>query len=154
MTSLAALWLGAWLSVRDGDPSLVDIYRRHYSANPATSRESQLRHGVSGVGQSICLVTWQSDAGFIWVRNTTARYDKQVGVQCSFFRNESDKLSSALIREADSIAWERWPGERHWTYVSPTQTRRKRDPGRCFRKAGWTPCGESKGGLLILERMP
>lgn len=162
---------GHWFPVRDGDPRLISLYRRHYSANPATTRDRQLRYGVSGVGQSMCVLTVTCDAAFIWVWNTTERYDKQTGVQCSFFRNEGRVLSSDLIREADALAWARWPKERrHWTYVSPSETRQKRDPGRCFLRAGWRyvghlkkkkdcvrcaelerACGMSKGGLVILE---
>lgn len=143
---------GHWLGVRDGDPRLVALYERHYSANPAVSRAARLRSGVSGVGESMCLLTLRCDAAFIWLRNTTARYDGQVGVQCSFFRNEGDKRASDLIREADEFAWARWPDEpRHWTYVDPAKIQPTRTPGRCFCKAGWHPCGVSKGGLVILE---
>lgn len=37
-----------------------------------------------------------------------------------------------------------------WTEVDPRKTRRKRDPGRCFIKAGWRVVGESNG-LVVLE---
>ena len=145
---------GPWFTVRDGDPRLVALYGRHYSANPTTPAAARRIHGVSGVGESICLLTVTADAGFIWVRNTTERYDKQAGVQCSFFRNEGLLLSSILVQEASLLAWCRWPAARLWTYVDPHRTRHKRDPGRCFRKAGWAPCGWSKAGLLILEKLP
>ena len=153
MTPDAALGLGGWFSVLDGDERLVALYERHYSCNPATSHEAHLQRGISGVGQSTCLLTWKGDAGFVWVRNLTERYDGQVGVQCSFFRNESKELSSGLIGGAEQWAWERWPGKRLWTYVSPTKIR-STNPGFCFLKAGWKRCGTSNGGLVILERLP
>lgn len=36
------------------------------------------------------------------------------------------------------------------TEVDPSKTRRKRDPGRCFRKAGWIKVDERRG-LIIFE---
>ena len=145
--------LGSWLTVKDGDPRLVALYERHYSANKAASHINRLRHGVSGVGQSMCLLTPECDAGFIWVRNTTRRYDKQTGVQCSFFRNEGTRLSSDLIREAAELALGRWPSERLWTYVSPIAVKSS-NPGYCFLQAGWRRLPDkSVGGLVILERL-
>jgi hypothetical protein len=38
--------------------------------------------------------------------------------------------------------------------VDTKKTRHKRDPGRCFLKAGWRYFGWSKGGLRILEIRP
>ena len=78
---------------------------------------------------------------------------KQTGVNCAVFRNEGEQLSSFLIGRAQKLARQRWPGERLYTYVDPRKTRHKRDPGRCFRRAGWRPCGETKGGLQILEAL-
>ena len=143
-----------WFGVIDGDPRLVALYRRHYSADPAVSSASQREHGVSGVGESKCFMTSACDAGFIWVLNTTERYDGQTGIQCSFFRNEGHTLSSVLILEAEELAWIHWGRRRLWTYVNPTAVRHKRDPGRCFLKAGWRQCGVSKAGLVILEKPP
>jgi hypothetical protein len=40
------------------------------------------------------------------------------------------------------------------TFVDPTQTRRKRDPGRCFRRAGFRAVGFTKGGLVALQMLP
>ena len=148
------LGLGAWCTVRDSDPRLVALYQRHYSADIRVSLASRLAHGVSGPGQTMCLLTLRCDAGYIWRRDMVPRADLQVGVNCSFFRNEGPLLSSDLVREACQLAWARWPGERLWTYVSPTLTRHKRDPGRCFRKAGWVVCGQSRGGLVVLGVKP
>lgn len=67
-------------------------------------------------------------------------------------------LSSALVQAADQLAYERWPGERHYTYVNGEKTARRRsrhaEPGQCFIKAGWRRCGVTKWNKLhILERM-
>ena len=61
--------------------------------------------------------------------------------------------SSNLIRAADVIADIEWPGERHYTYVDPRRVRSS-NPGYCFIRAGWDPCGYTRGGLRILERLP
>ena len=77
--------------------------------------------------------------------------------RCSIFRNESPVLSSDLVREATSTTYAYWL--RHYgglptvplqTEVNPSATRRKRDPGRCFLRAGWTRVDERRG-LVILE---
>ncbi len=82
-------------------------------------------------------------------------------MNCSVFRNEGAGRSSALIAAADEIAFARWPGERHYTYVNPRKVRSV-NPGYCFLQAGWsyvrTATGErattKSRGLLIMERLP
>ena len=40
------------------------------------------------------------------------------------------------------------------TFVDPKKVRRKRDFGRCFRKAGFQHVGETKGGHITLQLLP
>ena len=40
------------------------------------------------------------------------------------------------------------------TFVDTTKTRKKRDPGRCFLRAGFKACGMTKGGLVALQLLP
>jgi hypothetical protein len=40
------------------------------------------------------------------------------------------------------------------TFVDATQTRRKRDPGRCYLRAGFRRVGMTKGGLHALQLLP
>lgn len=81
----------------------------------------------------------------------------------SIFRNTSPVLSSDLVREATVMTRDYWRSHYHGepsvpltTEVDPAKTRRKRDPGRCFRKAGWSYLGgsvksaTSKRGLVVL----
>lgn len=77
--------------------------------------------------------------------------------RCSIFRNEGPILSSDLVREATSRTYAYW--SRHYgghpavpltTEIDPGKTRRKRDPGRCFLRAGWKRIGEVRG-LVVLE---
>ena len=100
------------------------------------------------------LLTPRADALFVWRKFIDDAIPRQTGVNCAVFRNEGPQLSSFLILEAMVLAWERWPGERLYTYINPKKVRRKRDPGRCFLRAGWKPCGQTMGGLLILDVVP
>jgi hypothetical protein len=66
-------------------------------------------------------------------------------------------LSSDLIREgvaATLALWPEPPALGMVTMIDPSKTRRKRDPGRCYRRAGFVPCGYTKGGLLVLQLTP
>lgn len=41
------------------------------------------------------------------------------------------------------------------TFVNVTKVRRKRDPGRCYARAGFTRLAETtKGGLVVLQMLP
>lgn len=72
----------------------------------------------------------------------------------SLFRNESERLSSELIIEAVAHTRARWepPVEGIVSFVDASKTRRKRDPGRCYRRAGWTHVGFTKGGLWAFQQ--
>ena len=76
---------------------------------------------------------------------------------CSCFRNEGPVLSSDLITEAVAATKAFWgdpPSLGMVSFVDRDKTRRKRDPGRCYRRAGWRVCGETKGGLVALQIQP
>lgn len=140
-----------WSVVRDGDQDCRAIFDRHYSRQRyRDGRDPKL---FVGPGAKLVLVTPGLDALFVWRKFKDD--SSQWGVNCAVFRNEGPVLSSLLILEAEAHAWRRWPGEtRLYTYVDTKKTRRKRDPGRCFRKAGWSPCGWTKWNkLLILEKV-
>ena len=138
----------SWIAVRDGDDTARAIFQQHYSYRPyADGRRPML---FVGPGEKLVLVWPDASALFVWRRFISG--DGQQGVNCAAFRNEGAGLSSDLIREADAIADERWPGERHYTYVNPRRVRSS-NPGYCFLKAGWQRCGVTKWNRLrILER--
>lgn len=144
-----------WLPVKDGDPRAAAIYRRHYSCYQyKDNRRSQ--HGyrnrflIIGPGEKMLLMTVGCDALFAWRKFIDA--SGQQGVCCSVFRNESSILSSTLILEAEQHAWSRWPGARLYTYVK-TAAIRSTNPGYCYKCAGWSECGRTKSGLVILEKL-
>jgi hypothetical protein len=136
-----------WWVTRDGDRDCLDLYERHYSAyRYADGRERIL---FVGPGDKLVLRTERGDAFFVWRRFIDD--SGQQGVNCAAFRNESEHLSSALVRQADAIADATWTDRRHYTYVDREKVASK-NPGFCFLAAGWQRCGRTKGGLLILER--
>jgi hypothetical protein len=105
-----------------------------------------------GPGEKMLLMTTDGRALFVWRKFISG--DGQQGVNCAVFRNESDVLSSELILEAEQLAWNRWPGERLYTYVN-AKAIQSSNPGFCFLKAGWKRCGITKvNKLVILEKYP
>lgn len=145
-----------WIEVRDGDPSLRPIFERHYSAKP--NRRVSKPSLIVGPGERLVLLRADARAMLAW-RKEMFRRDGQAGVECSVFRNEGREVASTLICEAQSMAWERWPGERLFTFVDPLKVKPTIRAGRptwghCFYEAGWEFAGVSKKRLHILERRP
>jgi DNA modification methylase len=138
-----------WHKYKDGNQKGLELYERHYSAYQyADGRERKL---FCGPGEKTVLLTHNGDALFVWRKFIDASGQK--GVNCAVFRNESEILSSELIKEAMAIAWLRWPGERLYTYVNADKILSV-NPGYCFKQAGWKACGETNGGLKVLEALP
>jgi hypothetical protein len=139
---------GYWLSTKDGDSRARWLFDRHYSRRRYRDRRSQKL--FVGPGEKMVLLTQQCNALFIWRKFKSD--DGQVGLNCAVFRNESQYQASLLILEAEALAQQRWPLEtRYYTYVNPRAIQ-SRNPGYCFKCAGWRVCGKSKGGLVILEK--
>lgn len=135
-----------WYAAKDGDARARALFDRHYSRyRYADGRRPKL---FVGPGEKIVLLTASCDALFVWRKFISM--DHQAGVNCAVFRNEGKFLSSDLIREACELAWQRWPGERLYTYVNGRKIK-STNPGYCFLVAGWRKCGVTKGGLVILE---
>jgi hypothetical protein len=150
---------GHWLPSHRADPRAVALYRRHYSARQYHNRLRPVRQFM-GPGETMVLLTLDCAALFAWQHNTTPRYDQQTGVCCTVFRNESPVQSSTLIREAATLAWQRWLGARLFTYIDPAAVA-SANPGYCFLQAGWRRVRDAVGrptrtrrGLLLLECWP
>lgn len=107
-------------------------------------------------GQAIVLLTAAPDALWItsWPFAEFTKHDWPGAWICSCFRNEGPLLSSDLIRQAIAVTRDTWPLVPDLgmvTFVNPKKVRRKRDPGRCFLKAGFKLVGLTKGGLLAFQ---
>ena len=158
------LALADWVPILDGDPDAARMYDRHYSSS--RTRAKRIATGATlflGPGEKLVLATPCRRAVFGW-RLSRLRADGQVGVECAIFRNEGAGRSSDLIRAADEIADQRWPGQRHFTYVNPKSVSNS-NAGRCFYHAGWRYVYEtdefgrrrrrrSTRGLFVMEREP
>lgn len=139
-----------WLPVRDGNHTARAIFDRHYSRHRYQDGRNQDR--FVGPGERIVLLTPCARALFIWRKFISK--DQQPGVNCAVFRNEGAGLASDLIRAAMVIAWQRWPGERLYTYVNARRIT-SANPGYCFKRAGWRACGITKTRrLVVLECLP
>lgn len=162
------------------------LWRRSYRADPlalplADRHYNRQRPGTPQFvppGRCLVLLTPGRDALWVssWPFAEFVRHEWAGAWLCSCFRNESPHLSSDLIAQAESVTRHVWgdpPPLGMVTFVDTTKTRRKRDPGRCFLRAGWRyaghrksrddcpaclargyPCGTTKGGLVALIRDP
>ena len=132
------------------DPAVVPIADRHYNRRAHGSPQ------FVPPGRCVVLRTEQADAYWItsWPFAEYVRHAWPGAWVCSAFRNESPHLSSSLILEAVSITRRIWePPALPYplvTFVNPGKVRHKRDPGRCFLRAGFVRIGWTKGHLLAL----
>lgn len=134
------------------DKRALPLADRHYNRRKVGSPQF--------VPPARCLVLLTADADALWVTSyPIAAYVRHAWAGawvCSLFRNEGPLLSSRLIEAAVAATRTAWepPPLGMVTFVDPGKTRRKRDPGRCYRRAGWTPVGMTKGGLVALQILP
>jgi len=123
---------------------------RHYN------RQSPGHPNIAPPGACLVLLTETRDA--YWITSAPlaeyVKHDWPGAWVCSAFRNEGAGLSSEMVRSAvaatRAVLGEA-PPRGFVTFVDPEQTRRKRDPGRCFVRAGFFRTGRTKGGLVALR---
>ena len=142
-----------WVLTWRGDPLARRLADRHYN------RQSPGAPMFAPPGRALVLRTPEADA--LWVTSwPLAEYAHHAWAGawiCSAFRNESPHLSSALILEAVAATRWRWPELPPLgmvTFVDPARVRRKRDPGRCFRRAGFDVVGRTTERGLVALRLP
>ena len=150
-----------WRLSHRADARAVPIADRHYNRQKIGSPQ------FAPPGR--CKVLLLPDANGLWITSFPfAQYVRHAWAGawvCSCFRNESSILSSELIREAVAITrWchatdSRWncepePALGMITFVDADKTRKKRDPGRCYRRAGFKHVGFTKGGLWAFQMLP
>lgn len=143
-----------WMLSDRFDPASCAIADRHYSRRKVGSPQF--------VPPGRCLVLRTPDAPCVWVTSWPyaefVRHAWPGAWVCSLFRNEArDRfLSSDLIVAAVAATVAVWdpPELGMVTFIDPKKTRRKRDPGRCYLRAGFKRVGETKGGLVALQMLP
>lgn len=132
------------------DSAAVKIADRHYNRQKVGSPQF--------VPPGRCIVLVTKDAGALWVTSWPFKeYVKHEWAGAwinSCFRRESGLLASELIRQAVAATRYIWPDVPELgivTFINRDKVKRKRDFGRCYRKAGFRVAGETKGGLLCLQ---
>jgi hypothetical protein len=140
--------LSPWRISDRYDPALVALADRHYSRQkPGTPQ-------CIPPGTYVALVCADRTAG--WVTSWPLyRQDEWRGAWINtLFRKEGDGLASDMIRAAVAHTRHRFPQVPPLgmvTFVNPRQVRHKRDPGRCYRKAGFRHVGTTPKGLLVFQ---
>lgn len=128
------------------DPEMAALADRHYSRRTVGARQ------FCYSGRKLVLRNTEGTVLFVWMFPDVAmRMDNQTGYNCVIFRNESSRRSSDIILEAEKLAVEKWGPGRAYTFIDPIKIR-SRNPGYCYKCAGWTFCGMTKGGKHILEK--
>jgi hypothetical protein len=119
---------------------------RHYSRQKPGSNQ------FMPPGRTMILRSTEGDVVFGWL-SQQKRDDGQSGYNCSIFRNESQRLSSEIIREAEERVVAEWGLNRGFTYIDPRNINNKRNPGYCFKVAGWKFVKQTNSGLHLLEKL-
>jgi hypothetical protein len=107
-----------------------------------------------------CLVLLTEDAGALWVTSypmpAYVQHEWAGALVNSLFRRESGPVASDLIRAACAATAAVWPLPPLGmvTFVDASKVRHKRDPGRCYRRAGFRQVGHTKSGLVALQLSP
>lgn len=142
-----------WERSHRAEPQAVRIADRHYNRQkPGTPQ-------FVPPGRNVVFIT--PDESALWVTSWPfAEYVRHAWPGAwvnSLFRREGGALASDLIRQAVSATRALWPNVPALgivSFVDASKTRHKRDPGRCYRKAGWRHVGFTQGGLWVFQQLP
>ncbi len=146
-----------WKLSHRADPQALPLADAHYNRQkPGTPQF---------VPPGRCLVLLADRARALWVTSWPfpefVKHRWKGAWVNSCFRRESGPVASELIREAVAVTRWYWPSVPELgmvSFVDPDKIRHKRDPGRCYLRAGFELDGETEGGLVALrirpEKMP
>jgi hypothetical protein len=147
---VGTLWRRSNRFSREALPLADRHYSRQRYGSPqfvAPGRNIVLLHPLTlGCATALWVSRWQFAE--------YAKHEWAGAWECSLFRNEGDMKSSDLIRSAVAATraiWGAIPKEGFITFVNPRKVRKKRDPGRCFLRAGFERVGETQKGLVVLK---
>jgi hypothetical protein len=139
------LWEGL-IRTNHFDPEMSILADRHYSRRTIGARQ------FCYSGRKLILRNTEGTILFVWYwAQDHLRMDDQTGFNCAMFRNESNRLSSEIILEAEQLAIEKWGANRFYTYVQPDKIRSP-NPGYCFKVAGYRFLRETKRGKHLLVK--
>lgn len=127
------------------DPECAALADRHYSRRKKSLGKKQF----STCTRRIILRDHSGLVLFVWsFPDSSKRYDTQTGYNCAIFRNESSRLSSEIILEAERFAIAEWGPARAYTFVDSRKIRSVH-PGFCFLMAGWSYQRDEQGKPLL-----
>jgi hypothetical protein len=141
-----------WHKTTRADPVCAALADRHYNRQNIGSKQF--------VPPGRCIVLKTACGRAVWVTSWPfAQYVKHAWAGAwvnSLFRNENAGLSSELIRAAVSATRDYWepPPLGLVSFVDAQKTKKKRDPGRCYRRAGFKHVGYTKSGLYVFQMLP
>lgn len=143
------IWRRSWRADRRALP-LAD---RHYNRQKVGAPQ------FVPPGRCVSLLT--PDARALWVTSWPQAefvlHDWAGAWVNSLFRREAGPLASEMITEAVAITRGVFgdpPALGIVSFIDAEQVRHKRDPGRCYRKAGWRHVGFTKSGLYVFQQLP
>lgn len=148
----SCMWRQSWRN----DPVGRQIADRHYN------RQRVGAPGFVPPGRCVVLL---ADTPALWVTSWPfaeyVKHDWPGAWMNSCFRKEGPGLASEMILEAVAVTLWNWPEPPPLgmvTFVNPDEVEHKRQPGYCYKKAGFEHVGYTRGGLwawqLLPERMP
>ena len=135
------------------DPAALPLADRHYNRRKPGSPQ------FVPPGRCLVLLTAGRDALWVtsWPKAAYVRHAWPGAWVNSLFRKECDGLASEMIRAAVAHTQAKWPHVPDLgmvTFVNASKVRHKRDPGRCYRKAGFRHVGFTAGGLHAFQMLP
>jgi hypothetical protein len=142
----------AWHLSHKYDKRALPLADRHYNRRKVGSPQ------FVPPGRSLVLLTESADALWTtsWPIAEYVRHDWAGAWVNSLFRNESPALASDLIRQAVAATRARWPEVPELgmvSFVDERKVRHKRDPGRCYRKAGFKLVGRTRKEKLLVFQL-
>lgn len=142
------MWVRSWRA----DPLVRPLADRHYN------RQSIGAAQFVPPGRCLVLRTHAADAFWVtsWPFAEHVKHAWGGAWVNSAFRREGPGLASEMIRAAVAATRAEWPdvpGLGLVSFVDRDKVRHKRDPGRCYRRAGFTLVGETEGGLLVWQML-
>ncbi len=158
--------VGSQVDVEQIQASMEQPWRLSWRADPRARRLADRHYNRQTLGAKqfvptgSCLVLLTDDADAVWVTSwPKAEYVQHAWAGAfvnSLFRREElcPYRASQLITAATAATRARWPQVPDLgivTFVNADKVRRKRDPGRCYRRAGWHLVGTTRAGLLAFQ---
>lgn len=142
--TLPGIDAGVWQVRNRHDRAAIALANRHYSREVPNHRQ------VGGPCFLLVLVTPCERAAWITQRHSERTRAARVladgypagTYRCALFRNEGAGLSSSLILSAMELTERMWGrADQGWQTYVDTAKIASRNPGYCFKRAGWRPDG-------------